>query len=146
MRYKGGDRIVCPINIRALVHTVCEGRHCWRARQCLGWLQTHSVLESTGKETSLRAGQSHFMTKSNIGILTSMQSKTHPKDPVAVKSIELHLPPKVESTLWWVYPAVSKFTAGEKVHGCPELKSMLSAFVHGEHTAWGWQLWTIPCC
>ena len=145
MRYEGGDRIVCPINIWALVHAVQKCRHCWRAGQCLGSLQAHSMLVSAGKETSLWSGQSHFMTKSNIGILTSMQSKTDPKDPVAAKSIELHLPPKAEPTLRWVHPAVSKFTAGEKVRGCPELKGTLSAHVCGERTSWCQQLWTTPC-
>lgn len=135
---------MCPINLWALVRAVRKRRRCRRAGQCLGWLQAHSVLESTGAATSLRAGQSHFMTKSNTGILTSMQSKTDPKDPAAVKSVELHLPPKVEPTLRWVYPAVRKFTAGEKVHGCPDLKGTLSPYVRGEHTSWCQQLWTIP--
>lgn len=38
-----------------------------------------------------KSGQSHFIAKSSVGILTLMHSKTGPKDPM---SAELPLPPK----------------------------------------------------
>lgn len=74
---------MCLKNIWPLVHTVWKHRHRWRAGQCLSWLQAHSMLESSGKMTSLQSGQSHFMAKSNLGILIFMQSKNGPRDPVA---------------------------------------------------------------
>lgn len=71
-----------------------------KGRAMPGWLQAHSMVESTGEETALQSGQSQFMTKSRVRILTSMQSKLDPRDSIAWKSIDLHLPPKVEPTRW----------------------------------------------
>lgn len=89
--YKRGDRTVCLMIyghwfIQYENTDIAEG-------QCLSWLQAHSILESAGNVTSLQSGQSHFMAKSNVGILTFMQSKAGPKDPVVTESTELHLPP-----------------------------------------------------